>query len=311
MTSAWDWGAAHFMSNVVGFHPGTGLFSVVGGSDCYPAKGLIANRTTPIFVTDGTCNGYVAAAVGGLAPAASGLWLVAMAALERPGVVGKGVGIVRMRSNASLGTTWITNTNGSTERDPVLARIGSGLGSNRFLIGWRLATPADSLARVAVIDSMGAILEGPEILPAAIRWGHRIDALQMRPEGTVSWVDGDRLTTTLRLHTYVDPSLLVVPSSPPTEVALAGLSVLPNPAPGGAARVRFRLGAAGAVRVSVHDAAGRLVRDLATGERAAGPHEVVWDGRDQAGRAARPGLYFARVATQVGSGSVKLMVTRR
>jgi hypothetical protein len=311
VTTGWEWGTAHCMSNVVGFHPETSLFSVVAGSDCYPSKGLIANRTTSIFASDGSCTGLVSAVTGEMAPAAGALWLAAMAAFDRPGFPGKGIGIVRMRSNASLGTVWLTNTNGTTERDPILARIGSNLGSNRFLVGWRLATPADSLARVAVIDSMGAILEGPEVLPASLRWVHKDDSFRTRPEGTISWVEGVAGGSTLRLSTYVDPTLLAVPTLPSSGTALGSLAALPNPAPGGAARVRFRLGNPSLVTVTVFDAVGRRVRVLLSGERASGPHELVWDGRDTKGRFARPGVYFVRVETAVASASVKLLVARR
>ncbi len=60
-----------------------------------------------------------------------------------------------------------------------------------------------------------------------------------------------------------------------------------------------------AVQLRVFDVAGRLVRVLAEGERAAGTHVVSWDGRDFDGRTVSTGVYYYRLST----GSVEL--TRR
>jgi flagellar hook assembly protein FlgD len=73
-------------------------------------------------------------------------------------------------------------------------------------------------------------------------------------------------------------------------LALAGR----NPARGGAT-LRCTLASAGELRVAVHDAAGRVVRVLDGGERPEGVHDLVWDGRDAAGRPVAPGLYLARI----------------
>ncbi|HPF36790.1 MAG TPA: FlgD immunoglobulin-like domain containing protein, partial [Candidatus Krumholzibacteria bacterium] len=60
--------------------------------------------------------------------------------------------------------------------------------------------------------------------------------------------------------------------------------------------IAFRTAVAGPVRVTVHDAAGRLVRVLSEELRAAGSHAVRWDGRDAAGMPAASGVYLVRVA---------------
>jgi flagellar hook assembly protein FlgD len=41
--------------------------------------------------------------------------------------------------------------------------------------------------------------------------------------------------------------------------------------------------------------AGRRVRALLDGQRAAGLHQAAWDGRDDAGRAVASGVYFYRL----------------
>lgn len=68
-----------------------------------------------------------------------------------------------------------------------------------------------------------------------------------------------------------------------------------------ATRVRFAVpgvpGEAVPVRVSVHDAGGRLVAVLHEGERAPGVAAVSWSGRDTRGRKVAPGVYFCRLET--------------
>jgi parallel beta-helix repeat protein len=56
----------------------------------------------------------------------------------------------------------------------------------------------------------------------------------------------------------------------------------------------------GKVRLAVYDLAGRLVRTLVDGERAAGRQVAVWDGRDDRGRELGSGVYFYRL--EIGGG---------
>lgn len=78
------------------------------------------------------------------------------------------------------------------------------------------------------------------------------------------------------------------------------LGLAPNPA-AGPVSVRLALTTAGAMRLDVLDPAGRRVRALAAGVRAAGEHRLSWDGRDDEGRVAAPGLYFVRLQSEGGS----------
>ena len=83
--------------------------------------------------------------------------------------------------------------------------------------------------------------------------------------------------------------------------------VAPNPARDGS-RIDFELGRAGAVRLAVYDAAGRLVRDLLHENLAAGAHTAAWDGHDASGRRVAAGVYFAKLATPNRVDSVKMIV---
>src|SRR6185503_7520684 len=126
--------------------------------------------------------------------------LVAMDAIDRPGYPGRGIGVARVRPGRTPSLIWLTNSSGADERDPVIARIGTSLGSNRYLVGWRLLS--DGSARVAVIDSNAVVQTGPEMVSPAVTWGARDDSYRTRPDGSVSWVEGAAGSRTLRLHRY-------------------------------------------------------------------------------------------------------------
>lgn len=72
----------------------------------------------------------------------------------------------------------------------------------------------------------------------------------------------------------------------------------------------YRLPAACALRLTVHDAQGRLLRELETGWREAGEHRVPWDGRDANGQALPSGVYLARLAAAGGISSQRLVLLK-
>jgi hypothetical protein len=294
LSGGWAWGLSHSMSGVIAVHPENASLHTAGSSDCYPSKALLFDNNTVLFAADADCAGKVSVQLGQMTPARGALWLVAMNAIDRPGYPGRGVGIARVRPGATPTLTWLTNTLGADELDPVIARIGTSVGSNRFLVGWRLLS--DGSARVAVVDSNAIVRSGPEIVSPAVNWGARDDSYRARPDGSISWVDGASGSTTLRLHRYSESTGVAVGDpSPSAAASLAILPPSPNPVRGDAAMLHFTLSRAGHVRLRIHDAAGRLVRELLDDERPAGSHEVRWDRRDIHGQPARSGVYFATV----------------
>ncbi len=93
--------------------------------------------------------------------------------------------------------------------------------------------------------------------------------------------------------TLLSPSgTLAVEGGAPAALALAPAT--PNPSRG-ATTCRFALPSAGAVKLELYDAAGRLVRVLADGEFAPGEHAVRWDGTGEGGARVPSGLYLARL----------------
>ena len=83
----------------------------------------------------------------------------------------------------------------------------------------------------------------------------------------------------------------------------------PNPM-AGASRIAYALEVGGVARLTVFDAAGRQVRALWNGWQAAGEHEVVWDGRNDAGIAVGAGSYFVQLQTPGDADSRRILVIR-
>ena len=102
-----------------------------------------------------------------------------------------------------------------------------------------------------------------------------------------------------------DPALSGVPAA--DVFALAAPAPNPfNPS----TRIVFSLPQASSVSLAVYGLDGRLVRVLANGDWAAGRHEAVWDGRDDAGRAVASGSYVCRLQAAGQVQSRKLTLTK-
>jgi len=87
------------------------------------------------------------------------------------------------------------------------------------------------------------------------------------------------------------------------------LSSFPNPALG-TATLSYALPAPGRVTLAVFRPDGSLLRTLVDRSEQAGPHSVVWDGRDQLGAPAAAGVYFYRLETPTAAPCGKLILTR-
>jgi len=71
----------------------------------------------------------------------------------------------------------------------------------------------------------------------------------------------------------------------------------PNPSRG-ATSFAIALAKAGSAELSIFGVDGRKVRTLLAGPQSAGSREVSWDGRDERGALAPPGIYYARLVTE-------------
>ena len=75
--------------------------------------------------------------------------------------------------------------------------------------------------------------------------------------------------------------------------------------------IRYDLLEAGAVRLSVYNVLGQMVRTLVDGQRPAGSYSVVWDGRDSTGREVASGIYLYRLQVKGQHVQTRRMVLLR
>jgi len=94
-----------------------------------------------------------------------------------------------------------------------------------------------------------------------------------------------------------------------SEGRAAVLSAAPNPFRS-AAVIRYRLSREAPVDLAVYDVRGRLVRTLVRGARAAGEHEVFWNGTDASGGALGGGVFFLRLRGAGSETTSRLILTR-
>jgi hypothetical protein len=205
LTGGWDWGCSHSMAELVGYHTLLGGPTALCSSDMYPQKGLVADRSRLLVASDGNGAGLVSLQLGQMAAGAT-TWKVAFNAMNRPCCTAFGIGFASV--DAAFGTTvaWLTSGDGAYERDPVLARLPARSPAERYVVGWRTTNDADF--HLAVVDGGGAFLEGPQSVGAAgIAWGDRDDSFRGNRDGSITWVQGDASSSTLRVYRFVDDLL--------------------------------------------------------------------------------------------------------
>jgi hypothetical protein len=81
----------------------------------------------------------------------------------------------------------------------------------------------------------------------------------------------------------------------------------PNPF-NGKTKIDFSLVTPSVVELTVYDITGRKVAILADGELEAGPHSVIWDGKDLAGHSVSSGVYFYNLSINGNSGVSREML---
>jgi len=199
-SGGWDWGCSHSMAELVSYHPALSKFMPVCSSDCYSSKGILISNSEVVYPCDGNCGGLVSAQLGQVALSGNS-WKLVFSALNRPGYAGKGIGLATIDGSFQSSYVWLTNTHGDNERDPVIARLGSSLQTDRYIVGWK--TINDGVYWLGVISGSGSFLNGPEeVSSSGIAWGNRDDSFRTRADGRVSWVQGAPLSRALHLFTF-------------------------------------------------------------------------------------------------------------
>ncbi len=92
----------------------------------------------------------------------------------------------------------------------------------------------------------------------------------------------------ISIFTAADDDAAIIP-----ERGFASLkSINPNPF-NPSTTIKFSVPETGLTDLSVYNSRGERVRNLVSGSLEAGDHELIWDGRDQAGASVSSGVYYA------------------
>ncbi|MHB8079468.1 MAG: S8 family serine peptidase [Candidatus Krumholzibacteriia bacterium] len=155
-----------------------------------------------------------------------------------------------------------------------------------------LIAPGDSARFTAVFD--------PAALPAGTHYDEAVfvcnDPRPPRPLAVTASLGADGVTD--------------VPDDGPPAALAPTLAGYPNPF-NPRTVLRFELAAPGRARLAVYGLDGRRLRTLVDGELPAGPHELLWDGCDDAGRPLASGTYLARLAGPGGRAAVRKLALVR
>lgn len=172
-----------------------------------------------------------------------------------------------------------------------------------YTFSWT-AVPAGAATRVDVRIEQTQSATGLFTMPLDIRIDTSAGAETFVVENSeqVQWysfqVDGTATDVQLDPDNWVLRSVIdagVAPVAAATPQAARILRNAPNPF-NPSTSIQFVLPTAAAVKVSVYDVSGRLVRVVADAVMPAGEGEIRWDGTDASGRAVASGTYFARLA---------------
>jgi hypothetical protein len=74
--------------------------------------------------------------------------------------------------------------------------------------------------------------------------------------------------------------------------------------------IAFSLPERGDISLKIYDVSGALVRTLAEGSFDPGPHDVQWNGRDNAGNSVSSGVYLYRLTTGKQSMTRKMVLLK-
>ncbi len=107
---------------------------------------------------------------------------------------------------------------------------------------------------------------------------------------------------------YAEMDVATAIDAAPSAGALA-LNAFPNPF-NPQCTLSLALPRTGHAQVSLYGADGRLVRNLFTGDLAAGRQDLVWDGCDDTGRTVPSGIYLARALVGQQRGVARLVLMR-
>jgi len=146
-----------------------------------------------------------------------------------------------------------------------------------------------------------------------IRWRIGCDDTNSEPPFVGWWVDDISFTNTGTFAVGCDAATACNPVATETEVPRASRLELGGPNPvQSSALFRFQISPedAGEVTLAIYDLAGRVVRTLVKGHRAAGSYRAVWDRTNDHGAQVRGGIYFYQLRVGERNFARKITVVR-
>lgn len=177
-------------------------------------------------------------------------------------------------------------------------------------LDWRTTSSSPADFEVWVRSSAGAATSDPAAMWRQGRF-ERVAALHASGEGThaLAWRGEPGRYEVLLRGLDGDGEVLWGPWN--LQLHAASRLHVPHPHPANpGTRVRFDLERAARVQLDVTRADGRRVRGLARGHFGPGGHEIIWDGRDDHGRAVASGVYFLRLQEGARAHVQRLVVVR-
>ena len=151
--------------------------------------------------------------------------------------------------------------------------------------------------------------DGLEMFATGHLTSHQITRLRW-DTGTGSWTSVTPIYPGVAMGDIWASAITDMVDVPEPGTAMARL--LPNhPNPfNPSTTIPFSMEAAGTVGLTVYDAAGRRIRNLASGTYGPGEHQARWDGTDDGGRAVAAGLYYVQLRTGITVRTRPLMLVR-
>src|SRR5262245_27792129 len=259
----------------------------------WPANGLAVctaavDQVSPVLTSDGASGAIIA-------------WMDARSGLTHD------IFAQHVLGSGTVDTAWPVNgtalsLSSGEEVNPSI--VGDGVGG--ALVAWE----DDFFVKVNHVQATGLL--DPEF-PVNGQFVRLLLTFQQRPDLTVSgtgnaivaWSDLDSGADSdiYALLVTTDAQVDVDPGTQASTVRFARLSS--NPARG-SVTFGFSLPREAAVRLAIYDLNGRQVRQLASETRPAGDHAIMWDLRDEGGRAVGAGLYLARLEAEGNSLTQKI-----
>jgi hypothetical protein len=173
---------------------------------------------------------------------------------------------------------------------PSITRDGAG----GAIIAWEDGRTGGSDIYAQRVAANSAHLWGSTGLAVCTAPGNQYQPLIAPGQDSVAvLVWSDQRTNGSDLYAQRIPFVVTL-DAPSAASARVALAASPEPLRT-ATELRFDLAAASRVELSIHDASGRCVRRLVSGQLGPGPQRADWDAADDRGRALPGGVYFARL----------------